>query len=56
MTGRAERVLVIVPDTLRHQWLVEMLRRFNLRFAVFDEDRCIEPLPTMTTPSTQNSW
>ncbi|BDM65868.1 RNA polymerase-associated protein RapA [Shewanella sp. NFH-SH190041] len=42
MTGRAERVLVIVPDTLRHQWLVEMLRRFNLRFSVFDEDRCVE--------------
>lgn len=42
LTGRAERVLVIVPDTLRHQWLVEMLRRFNLRFSVFDEDRCVE--------------
>ncbi|MGL4473007.1 MAG: RNA polymerase-associated protein RapA, partial [Shewanella sp.] len=42
MTGRAERILVLVPDTLRHQWLVEMLRRFNLRFSVFDEDRCVE--------------
>ncbi|WP_299003586.1 RNA polymerase-associated protein RapA [uncultured Shewanella sp.] len=42
LTGRAERVLVIVPDTLRHQWLVEMLRRFNLRFSIFDEDRCVE--------------
>ncbi|QYK09718.1 RNA polymerase-associated protein RapA [Shewanella mangrovisoli] len=42
LTGRAERVLIIVPDTLRHQWLVEMLRRFNLRFSVFDEDRCVE--------------
>ncbi|MEC4725533.1 RNA polymerase-associated protein RapA [Shewanella sp. D64] len=42
LTGRAERVLVIVPDTLRHQWLVEMLRRFNLKFSVFDEDRCVE--------------
>ncbi|NRD75833.1 RNA polymerase-associated protein RapA [Shewanella sp. VB17] len=42
LTGRAERILVIVPDTLRHQWLVEMLRRFNLKFSVFDEDRCIE--------------
>ncbi|NMH66866.1 RNA polymerase-associated protein RapA [Shewanella salipaludis] len=42
LTGRAERVLVLVPDTLRHQWLVEMLRRFNLRFSVFDEDRCVE--------------
>ncbi|ASJ95495.1 MULTISPECIES: RNA polymerase-associated protein RapA [Shewanella] len=42
LTGRAERILIIVPDTLRHQWLVEMLRRFNLRFSVFDEDRCVE--------------
>ncbi|WP_144212662.1 RNA polymerase-associated protein RapA [Shewanella donghaensis] len=42
LTGRAERILVIVPDTLRHQWLVEMLRRFNLRFSIFDEDRCVE--------------
>lgn len=42
LTGRAERVLIIVPDTLRHQWLVEMLRRFNLHFSIFDEDRCVE--------------
>jgi len=23
-----------------HQWLVEMLRRFNLHFTILDEDRC----------------
>ncbi|MEE4659084.1 MAG: RNA polymerase-associated protein RapA [Halieaceae bacterium] len=39
LSGRASRVLVIVPETLMHQWLVEMLRRFNLRFALFDEER-----------------
>ncbi|MCL1038462.1 RNA polymerase-associated protein RapA [Shewanella submarina] len=50
MTGRAERVLIIVPDTLRHQWLVEMLRRFNLRFAVFDEDRCVEAFAEHDNP------
>ncbi len=38
-TGLASRVLVIVPDTLTHQWLVEMLRRFNLRFALFNAER-----------------
>ncbi len=38
-TGMASRVLVIVPATLVHQWLVEMLRRFNLRFALFNEER-----------------
>lgn len=41
-SGRASRVLVVVPDTLVHQWLVEMLRRFNLRFTVLDEARCID--------------
>ena len=40
LTDRAERVLIVVPDSLVHQWLVEMLRRFNLIFSVFDEDRC----------------
>ena len=39
-TGRAERVLILVPDSLVHQWLVEMLRRVNLAFAIFDESRC----------------
>lgn len=39
LTGRANRVLILVPPSLLHQWLVEMLRRFNLRFALFDEDR-----------------
>ncbi|MCW9690776.1 SNF2-related protein, partial [Proteus terrae] len=39
MDGRAERVLIIVPESLQHQWLVEMLRRFNLRFSLFDDSR-----------------
>jgi ATP-dependent helicase HepA len=40
LDGRARRVLVVVPETLLHQWLVEMLRRFNLMFSIFDEARC----------------
>ncbi|MDN3639681.1 RNA polymerase-associated protein RapA [Simiduia curdlanivorans] len=39
INGRANRVLILVPDTLIHQWLVEMLRRFNLQFSLFTEDR-----------------
>lgn len=39
LTGRASRVLVLLPPSLMHQWLVEMLRRFNLHFALFDIDR-----------------
>ncbi|MBF0785208.1 RNA polymerase-associated protein RapA [Muribacter muris] len=38
--GRVERVLVLVPESLQHQWLVEMLRRFSLHFSLFDEERC----------------
>ncbi|MCB1693286.1 MAG: RNA polymerase-binding ATPase, partial [Pseudomonadales bacterium] len=39
-TGRAARVLVIVPPALTFQWFVEMIRRFNLTFTVMDEARC----------------
>jgi len=42
VSGRAKRILIIVPESLMHQWLVEMLRRFNLNFSIFDEDRCVE--------------
>jgi len=38
-TGRAKRALIVVPDSLTHQWLVEMLRRFNLRFSIVDQSR-----------------
>jgi ATP-dependent helicase HepA len=40
LTGRASRVLVLVPEPLVHQWFVELLRRFNLTFDLFDEERC----------------
>lgn len=40
LTGRAQRVLILVPEPLLHQWLVELLRRFNLSFKIFDEERC----------------
>ena len=44
INGLTHRVLIIVPESLLHQWLVEMLRRFNLHFSVFDEARCLEEL------------
>ncbi|MCU7835673.1 MAG: RNA polymerase-associated protein RapA [gamma proteobacterium symbiont of Taylorina sp.] len=40
LNERAQRVLIIVPESLIHQWLVEMLRRFNLMFSIFDDTRC----------------
>lgn len=39
-TGRASRILIIVPEPLVNQWLVELLRRFNLFFNIYDEERC----------------
>ncbi|MEP6483734.1 MAG: RNA polymerase-associated protein RapA [Rudaea sp.] len=39
-TGRASRVMILLPEALIYQWYVELLRRFNLSFAIFDEERC----------------
>ena len=41
-SGRAKRVLVVVPESLQYQWLMEMRRRFNLRFAMLDEDAVLD--------------
>jgi ATP-dependent helicase HepA len=38
--GRAQRILILVPESLIHQWFVELLRRFNLWFGLYDEGRC----------------
>jgi len=40
LTGRADRVLILLPESLVHQWFVELLRRFNMLFSLFDEGRC----------------
>lgn len=36
LTNRISRVLILVPDSLIHQWFVEMLRRFNLQFHIIE--------------------
>lgn len=36
ITGKANRILVLVPDSLQYQWMIELKRRFNLDFALFD--------------------
>ncbi|MFV1983766.1 MAG: RNA polymerase-associated protein RapA [Thiohalomonadales bacterium] len=36
-----QKILIIVPEALIHQWLVELLRRVNLRFSLLDEQRCL---------------
>jgi ATP-dependent helicase HepA len=53
LTERAQRVLIVVPETLVHQWLVEMLRRFNRHFRIFDEARLgdLDPQDSPDLPS-----
>lgn len=50
--GLASRVLIVVPESLLHQWLVELLRRFNLRFSILDAERC----EAQTAVSEQNPF
>ena len=40
LTGRAQRILIVLPEALVHQWFVELLRRFNLWFTLVDADHC----------------
>jgi ATP-dependent helicase HepA len=40
LSGRVDRALVLVPESLVHQWFVEILRRFNVWLHIFDEARC----------------
>ena len=40
LTGRAQRILIILPESLVHQWFIELLRRFNLWFTLVDAEHC----------------
>lgn len=42
-SGRAGRVLIIVPDALLYQWYLEMHRRFNTQFSILDRESVYEP-------------
>lgn len=44
ISGQAHRALIVVPDSLLHQWLVEMLRRFNLMFSIIDDSSFASPM------------
>ena len=49
---KIRRVLILVPENLQHQWLVEMLRRFNLAFSLFDEERAADFAATEEAPES----
>lgn len=40
LCGRVERVLILLPETLVHQWFIELFRRFNLVFRIYDKALC----------------
>jgi ATP-dependent helicase HepA len=54
--GRASRMLILVPDPLVNQWFVELLRKFNLSFSLFDEERCVSIERTGENPFLDDQW
>ena len=42
LNGLITRVLVVVPESLLHQWLVEMRRRFQLAFRLINEETFLD--------------
>ena len=40
ISHQIQRVLIIVPESLVHQWFVELYRKFNLSFRIFNEGHC----------------
>ena len=54
LSGHVRRALIVVPETLIHQWLIEMLRRFNLQFSIIGDD-AFEPSPE-GTPVEENPF
>ncbi|CCK81120.1 SNF2-related protein [Desulfobacula toluolica] len=52
ITHRAQRVLIVVPESLVHQWFIELYRKFNLSFMIFDADWCesLEQESSRTNP------
>lgn len=43
LTGRVERCLILVPDSLVYQWFVEMLKKFQMTFTTINHDSKLEP-------------
>lgn len=37
ITGRAERILIVTPNSLNIQWFIEMQRKYHLSFSIINE-------------------
>ena len=40
ISHRIQRVVIVVPESLSHQWFIELYKRFNLSFMILDEAYC----------------
>jgi ATP-dependent helicase HepA len=40
--GRADKVLIMAPESLVNQWVAELYRRFGEIFAILDQERCLQ--------------
>lgn len=40
ISHRIQRVMIIVPESLAHQWFIELYKRFNLSFMILNETYC----------------
>lgn len=40
ISHRIQRVIIIVPESLTHQWFIELYKRFNLSFMILNETYC----------------
>ncbi|MGL1902631.1 MAG: RNA polymerase-associated protein RapA [Fibrobacterales bacterium] len=38
LTSRVTKTLILTPPSLKHQWMVELYRRFNQMFTIIDEE------------------
>ena len=41
ISHRIQRVMIIVPESLTHQWFIELYKRFNLSFMILNETYCL---------------
>jgi len=55
LTERIWRVLILVPNSLSHQWLIELRRRFGLPFTLLDEHQS-EVLSQEGNPFETTQW
>jgi ATP-dependent helicase HepA len=42
LTGQAQRVMILLPDSLVHQWFFELYRKFSLSFKMINQETSLE--------------